>query len=124
MIPIGIIVDMGGVMNSLTYEELKEVYDGDRNLGDKPIVIYFHATWCGPCKMFSPIVESVSEEYKSKVDFYKVDSEDQPDLTYMFQVRSIPTLVMIPITGETTMSPGALNEDTLKYFIEGLIRKK
>ena len=39
MIPIGIIVDMGGVMNSLTYEELNEVYDGDRNLGDKPIVV-------------------------------------------------------------------------------------
>ena len=110
-------------MNSITYDELKEVYDGEKNLGDKPIIMYFYADWCGPCKMFSPIVESVSEKYKDKVNFYKLNSESQPDLSYMFQVRSIPTLVMIPLTGQTTISPGALNEDTLKYFVEGLISK-
>ena len=111
-------------MNSLTYDELKEVYDGEKNLGDKPIIMYFKAEWCGPCKMFSPIFESVADEYKDKVDFYKIDSENQPDLSYMFQIRSIPTLIMIPLTGDTMINPGSMNEATLRYFVEGLISKK
>ena len=111
-------------MNSLTWDELKEIYDGEKNLGDKPILMYFYADWCGPCKMFSPIFESVANEYKDKVNFYKINSEEAQDLSYMFRVRSIPTLVMIPLKGETIISPGALNEDTLKYFVEGILQKK
>jgi len=117
-------VKMGIVMNNLSYDELKKIYKGFKNLGDKPIIIDFYADWCGPCKMFEPIFEKVGEEYKDKVDFYKVDSEEHQDLAYMFQIRSIPTLVMIPLTGETIINPGSMNESTLKYFVEGLISKK
>ena len=113
-------------MNSINLAEFQKIFDfkQDNNLSGKPIFMYFFADWCGPCKMFSPIFEKVSEQYKDKVNFYKINSETEADLASMFMVRSIPTLVLIPLSGETMVMPGGLDENSLKYFIEGLISKK
>ena len=58
--------------------------------GDKPCIVDFYATWCGPCKMVAPILEELAEEYAGKIDIYKVDTEKEEGLAASFGIRSIP----------------------------------
>jgi thioredoxin len=79
--------------------------------GNKPAIIDFYADWCQPCKMVAPIIEELSVEYKDKVDVYKINTEDQQELSAVFGVRSIPSLLFIPVDGQPQMSAGALPKD-------------
>ena len=67
--------------------------------GSRPAVIDFYTTWCGPCKMMAPVVESLAQHYAGKVDFYKVDIDQEPELASVFGIRSIPTFLFIPMKG-------------------------
>ena len=62
--------------------------------GDKPAVIDFYATWCGPCKMMSPILDEISKEYEGKINVYKVNVDKEADLASVFGIRSIPSLCL------------------------------
>ena len=108
-------------MNKLTYDGLKEVYDGEKNLGGKPIFISFKADWWGPCRMFGKVLDEVTPEYSDKIDFYKVDVEESSELASMFNVSSLPAVTMIRKNGQKEQGVGAMNEDTLKYWLSGLI---
>lgn len=62
---------------------------------DKPVLIDFYATWCGPCKMLAPIIEELAPKYEGKVKIVKLDVDENPDTAGQFSVQSIPTLVFI-----------------------------
>lgn len=62
---------------------------------DKTVLIDFWATWCGPCKMLSPIIESIAEKYDGTVKVCKVNVDEQPELANAFDVASIPTVVIM-----------------------------
>lgn len=79
--------------------------------GERPAIIDFYADWCGPCKTVAPIIEELSEEYKGKVDVYKIDTEDQQELSAVFGIRSIPSLLFIPMDAQPQMSAGAIPKD-------------
>ena len=68
-------------------------------LGDKPVLVDFYAAWCRPCQMLSPIVDEVAEEYAGRVDIYKVNVDDEQELADLFKIRSVPTLLFIPMDG-------------------------
>jgi len=86
--------------------------------GELPAVIDFYADWCGPCKIIAPIMEELAEEYQGKVNFYKIDTEDQQELAAAFGISSIPSLLFIPMNGKPQMAAGALPKETFKQVID------
>ena len=86
--------------------------------GERPAIIDFYADWCGPCKMVSPIMEELSDEYAGKVDIYKVDTEVEQELSAVFGIRSIPSILFVPTEGQPMMQPGPLAKPAFKEVIE------
>ena len=91
--------------------------------GDKPCIIDFYADWCQPCKMVAPILEELSEEYKGKIDIYKVDTEAEQELAAAFGIRSIPSLLFVPQDEQPQLALGALPKETFKQGINDLLLK-
>ena len=91
--------------------------------GDKPAIIDFYASWCGPCQRLSPIIDELSEEYAGKVDIYKIDVDDQTELAKLFRVRTIPTLVYIPMGETPIVQSGGKTKGELRQTIESLLLK-
>lgn len=105
--------------NMTTVEFQNKIFDYkiDPNVwkykGTRPCVIDFYTTWCGPCKMIAPVIEQLAKEYDGKVDFYKIDTEKEPELAALFGIRSIPTLLFIPTNGMPQMAQGALPKEMM-----------
>ena len=95
--------------------------DGWKFLGDKPAVVDFYAQWCGPCKALSPILEEISDEYAGKVDIYKIDVDQEEDLAIAFGIRTIPTLLFIPIDKNPQIMVGGLPKNKLKEAIDSIL---
>lgn len=93
-------------------------------LGDKPAIIDFYASWCGPCKAFAPILEEVAEEYKGVIDVYKVNTENEEELAAVFNIRSIPTILFIPVNGQPQIVTGAMPKQQLIEAIERVLLPK
>ncbi len=89
--------------------------------GNLPAIIDFYADWCAPCKMIAPILEELSEEYKDKINIYKVDTESEQELASVFGIRSIPSLLFIPLNDKPQMAQGALPKDALKDVINRIL---
>lgn len=85
--------------------------------GENPCIIDFYADWCGPCKMVAPVLEELSTEYAGKVDIYKINTEDQQELAAMFGIRSIPSVLFVPLNEQPKMSVGALPKESFKQAI-------
>jgi thioredoxin len=66
-------------------------------LGDKPAIIDFYADWCGPCRAVAPVLEELAKEYKGQIYVYKIDTEKEQELAAVFNIRSIPSLLFVPI---------------------------
>jgi thioredoxin len=116
-------------MEHLTKETfLKKVFDFEKNKewkyeGDLPCLIDFYADWCQPCKMVAPILEELSKEYEGKVNIYKVDTEDQQELSAAFGIRSIPSLLFCPMDEQPQMAQGALPKESMRQVIEEVLLK-
>lgn len=114
-------------MEHLTKETfIEKIHDFDNDAewqfkGDLPVVIDFYADWCGPCKMVAPILEELSEEYKGKINIYKVNTEEHQELAAAFNIRSIPSLLFIPKNGKPQMAMGALPKESFKKAFEEIL---
>lgn len=102
---------------------LEKIFDYRNNdtwnyKGELPCIIDFWAEWCGPCKLISPILEELSEEYEGKVLFYKINSDEEAELSAAFDIKSIPTLLFISMTGMPKMAIGAHPKEIIKEAIE------
>ena len=109
---------------------LKKVYNYEANPkewkfeGSRPAIVDFYATWCGPCKALRLVLEELSKEYSGKVDIYQIDVDKEKELAAAFGIRSIPTLLMIPMKEEPRISQGALPKDQLKKAIDEFLLKQ
>lgn len=86
--------------------------------GNQPAIIDFYADWCGPCQMVAPVLEELSETYQDKVTIYKVDTEVEQELSAVFRIRSIPSILFIPMDKQPMMQAGALPKSALENVIE------
>ena len=109
---------------------LKKVADFETNpdewkyLGDKPAIVDFYASWCGPCKMVAPILEELAAEYGDRIIIYKVNTEKEQELAGAFGIRSIPSLLFIPMEGQPQMAVGAMSKADFKKAIDEVLLKK
>ena len=106
---------------------LAKVYNYEKNPkewkyeGDKPAIVDFYATWCGPCKMMSPILDEISKEYEGKINIYKVNVDKEADLASVFGIRSIPSLLFVPMKKEPSMVQGAMQKNELKKLVDDIL---
>lgn len=90
-------------------------------IGNKPAVIDFYADWCGPCNMVAPIMDDISKEYDEKVDFYKINVDEENELSAYFGIRSIPTILFIKGNGDIMRTTGAMSRDRLREAVIRLL---
>ena len=92
--------------------------------GDKPCVIDFYTTWCGPCKRLAPIMEDLSQTYCDQVKFYKVDTERERELAGVFQIASIPQVLYIPVEGKPMILKGLYPKENIVEIIDEFLLNK
>lgn len=85
--------------------------------GEKPCVIDFYTTWCGPCKRLAPIMAELAEDYCDQVVFYKVDTERERSMAYFFGISSIPQILFVPVDGQPQLARGLLPKEILQHAI-------
>jgi thioredoxin 1 len=116
------------MVEHLTKETFKQkVFDFEVNKewkfeGEKPCLIDFYADWCAPCRMVAPILEELSEEYQGKMDIYKINTEEQRELSSFFGIQSIPSLLFVPLNEQPQMAMGALPKDVFKKAIKDVLK--
>ena len=114
----------------LTTEQFKaRIFDYRHNkewqyAGDKPCVIDFYTTWCGPCKRLAPIMEEMSQKYCDQVIFYKADTERERELAYVFGINSIPQVLYIPTEGKPMLLKGLYPKEEIEKIIDEFLLKK
>jgi len=104
-----------------------KIFDFEKNKewefkGNKPAIIDFYADWCMPCKMVSSVLEELKEEYGEKLNFYKVNTEEEKELSTIFGIQSIPSLLFIPFKGQPQMINGALPKEAFQKVIHDILQ--
>ena len=92
-------------VHSITQEQFKEVIADYRSVdwamrNPRPVVVDFYADWCQPCKRLEPVLRQVAQHYNGEVDFYRINVDENSDIADVFQIRSIPFLLICPLQGE------------------------
>lgn len=116
------------MIENLTEEAFKEkIFNYETSsefkfTGKVPAIIDFYADWCGPCKALAPVLEQLSEEYGEKLKIYKIDTEAEQELSAVFGIRSIPSLLFCPINEDPQMANGALPKSQLEQIINNVLK--
>ncbi|WP_318659901.1 thioredoxin [Treponema sp.] len=76
-------------------EITKENFEEEVIKSDKPVLLDFFATWCGPCSMLSPVIAEIAEEYKDKIKVGKIDVSNQEELAARYDVMGVPTIIVM-----------------------------
>lgn len=92
--------------------------------GNKPCIIDFYADWCKPCKMVAPIMEELAAEYKGKLIIYKVNTDQERELSSLFRIQSIPAILYVPKSGQPQMSVGMQQKTAYVEAINTILNVK
>jgi len=90
--------------------------------GDKPAIVDFYADWCGPCRMLSPVLAKVQNEYGGKIQVYKIDTEKEKELAAAFGIRSLPTVIFIPKDGKPQAIMGFRPKEEIETVIKEVLK--
>lgn len=86
--------------------------------GSLPAIIDFYADWCGPCKAVAPVLEELSEQYEGQVVIYKINTDQEQELSALFGIQSIPTFLFVPMQGTPMLQRGALPKNAFQQVIQ------
>lgn len=118
------------VQNLTMADFKKQIMDFEANpqewkyLGEKPAIIDFYATWCGPCKATAPVLEKIAEKYDGRINVFKVDVDKEQELAALFGVRSIPSLLFISMNEKPQMATGAMMQNDFERAIADILLKE
>ncbi len=90
--------------------------------GNLPCIIDFYADWCAPCKMVAPIIEELTKEYDGKINFYKLNVDEEQDIASLFGIQSIPSILFIPLNEQPQMAVGAIPKDSFRQAIKEVLK--
>ena len=96
-------------------------FDSEVIKAKSPVLVDFWAEWCGPCRVFSPIIEDLSKEYDSKAKFYKLNVDDNPEVAERYNVMSIPTAILFERGEVKAITIGAIPKENLKSWLNSNI---
>lgn len=96
-------------------------FDADVLQATSPVLVDFTATWCGPCKMLSPILDQVAGEYAGKVRIVKVDVDENAATAAKYGIRGVPTLMLFKNGQATETRVGAMSKSQLAQFLDGAL---
>lgn len=104
-------------------EEVTKANIADVKASETPVLIDFWASWCGPCRMLSPVVDEVADEMAGRIKVYKCNVDENEDLAMEYGVMSIPTLVFLNKGQEVHRTVGAMPKPRLVDEVEGVLAK-
>lgn len=93
-------------------------FDAEVLKSKTPVLVDLWAEWCGPCRMFTPVIEEVSKEYAGKIKVVKVNVDDNQNLATKYNIMSIPTTLLIENGKVKAMQVGAIPKETLKKWVD------
>lgn len=94
-----------------------ENFESEVLLSDKPVLVDFWATWCGPCRMLAPVIEEIAQEYDGKIKVGKINVDEQPALASKFGISSIPTLMVFKDGKITSTEVGYMEKEEVLAII-------
>ncbi len=114
-------------LNKQTF--LSKVFDYENKqewefAGERPCIIDFYADWCAPCRAVAPVLEELAKEYDGKIDIYKIDTEAEQELASVFGIRSIPSILFVPMNDKPQMAAGALPKESFVQAINEILLTK
>ena len=116
-------------MEQLTTSTFKEkIFNYETNkdwnfTGKKSTILDFSASWCGPCQQVLPILEELQKE-NDDIDIYKIDIDEQSELASVFNIKSVPSFLFIPMNGDPQMSTGTLSKSHFEKIIKDVLKSE
>ena len=112
-------------LNDVSFKQ--NVWDYDKNStwkyeGNKPVIINFYADWCRPCKMVAPHLKAIQREYGNKLQVYKINTDDNPQLANLFKIRSIPTILFVPTNGDYKQIIGYRSKEQFEEIVKTVLK--
>ena len=108
-------------MSELTIDVNEDNFDAIVINSDKPVLVDFWAEWCGPCKMLTPTIEAIAEEYKDKSSIVKINVDDAPAIATKYGIRSIPSILLFSKGEVVEQRVGAVSKEELTSLLDKTI---
>ena len=109
-------------MSEFTIDVNEENFDSVVMNSDKPVLVDFWAEWCGPCKMLTPTIEALAEEYKDTSSIVKINVDDSPTIATKYGIRSIPSILLFNNGDIVEQRVGAVSKDELASMLDKIIK--
>ena len=108
-------------MSAKAVEITNVSFDEKVSSNARPVLVDFWASWCAPCRMLSPTIDQIAEDYDGKVTVGKINIDEEPELAQRFGVMSIPTLILFKEGNVVSKSVGVVGKDKIAAMIDGAL---